>query len=162
MHDNSLRAHASMRRLSLALLLAILLLSGCMAGMSQPSTSTTSATVTRPEQLDASARQTSAQGRFVVSYRGEAGAPAINQVQTWIVRVETPDGKPVDNAQVSVTGGMPEHNHGLPTVPQVTAAGSGEYRVEGMKFHMPGWWTVTVQVANGGQQDSATFNLLLE
>ena len=30
------------------------------------------------------------------------------------------------------------------------------------KFQMPGWWTVTVVVAAGDQQDSATFNLLLD
>jgi hypothetical protein len=60
-----------------------------------------------------------------------------------------------------VDGGMPQHNHGMPTQPQVTPLGSGDYRVEGMKFQMPGHWVVTVAVDAEGQQDTATFNLQL-
>ncbi|MCB0048163.1 MAG: FixH family protein, partial [Caldilinea sp.] len=78
------------------------------------------------------------------------------------LHVETPEGAPVDDAVIAVSGGMPEHNHGMPTEPQVTEAlGNGDYRVEGMQFQMGGWWTITFVIDAAGQQDSVTFNLKL-
>ena len=58
---------------------------------------------------------------------------------------------------------MPEHNHGMPTQPQVTESqGGGNYRVEGMQFQMGGLWTVTFVIEAGGVQDTVTFNLQLK
>jgi hypothetical protein len=57
---------------------------------------------------------------------------------------------------------MPQHGHGLPTEPRVTEElGGGRYRVEGMKFNMPGWWTIKLSVSSAAGSDSATFNLTL-
>ena len=57
---------------------------------------------------------------------------------------------------------MPEHGHGLPTEPVVTTMGfDGLYRIDGMKFSMPGWWVVTISVMANGEQDSVSFNLNL-
>jgi hypothetical protein len=76
--------------------------------------------------------------------------------------VETPDGEPVENAEIKVDGGMPEHGHGLPTKPQMTEyLGEGDYRVEGMKFQMTGWWEVKFDITAEGQTDKVTFNLML-
>ena len=119
-------------------------------------------TVTRPANLDLAATRTTDQGLFDISYTSELDPPTINTVHTWTVHVATPGGQPVDGARVTVEGGMPEHNHGMPTAPLVTPTANGDYRVEGMKFQMPGWWTVTVHVTAGDQQDQATFNLLLQ
>jgi hypothetical protein len=77
--------------------------------------------------------------------------------------LETPDGKPLENAQVTVDGGMPQHGHGLPTQPMVTQyLGQGNYRVEGMKFQMSGWWVVNFHISANGKSDSLQFNLMLE
>lgn len=147
--------------LVLVLTLFSLPLSGCAAPA--PSTMENQAhdVATRPAQIDTAATQMSEQGLYRVSYIADAEPILINKLHTWTVKVATPDGQPVVGANVSVDGGMPEHNHGMPTRPQVTPAGAGDYRVEGMKFQMPGWWTVTVVIEAEGQQDSATFNLLL-
>jgi hypothetical protein len=57
---------------------------------------------------------------------------------------------------------MPQHGHGLPTLPQVTEnLGEGDYRVEGLKFHMPGWWIVEFDISADGMNDHVTFNLQL-
>jgi len=57
---------------------------------------------------------------------------------------------------------MPEHNHGLPTAPQVTAGlGEGRYRLEGVKFSMPGRWVLRIAVDGAQGKDEATFNLVL-
>ena len=40
--------------------------------------------------------------------------------------------------------------------------GGGAYRVEGMKFQMPGWWSVTLEIQANGEQDTVTFNLMVQ
>ena len=39
--------------------------------------------------------------------------------------------------------------------------GNGDYRVEGMKFNMTGYWELQVSVEAGGVRDVATFELVL-
>jgi hypothetical protein len=68
-------------------------------------------------------------------------------MHSWILHVESADGAPVENARIDVIGGMPEHNHGLPTQPRVTEElGNGDYRLGGMRFHMSGYWEIKVTV----------------
>jgi len=79
----------------------------------------------------------------------------------WVVQINTPDGKPVDNAAIAVDGGMPQNGHGLPTDPKVSAEfGDGRYQGEGMKFNMPGWWVVNLSVEGLARADTVTFNLV--
>jgi len=71
-------------------------------------------------------------------------------------------GAAVDSATITVDGAMPEHGHGMPTQPRVTRAlGDGRYQVEGVRFSMPGWWTLTFRVESPAGRDSVTFNLSL-
>ena len=103
-------------------------------------------------------------GRYRITVASEAEPIEINAMHAWTVRVETPDGEPVEGAALAIDGGMPEHDHGLPTAPRVTSEpATGEYRVEGFRFQMPGRWTVTFEVSEGqgGPSDSATFELEL-
>lgn len=82
-----------------------------------------------------------------VTYESPSGAPAINWIHSWILHVESADGVPVENAKIEVNGGMPEHDHGLPTQPRVTEElGDGDYRLDGVRFHMRGYWEITVTV----------------
>lgn len=68
---------------------------------------------------------------------------AINKIHSWIVHVETLTGENAEGLQIEVSGGMPQHNHGLPTSPRMTKyLGHGDYLIEGMKFHMAGKWQV--------------------
>jgi hypothetical protein len=82
-----------------------------------------------------------------VSYSTPAGPPEINRIHSWILHVESAEGAPVENARIDVNGGMPEHDHGLPTQPRVTEElGDGDYRLDGMRFHMRGYWEIEVTV----------------
>jgi hypothetical protein len=82
-----------------------------------------------------------------VTYESPSGTPAINWIHSWILHVESADGVPVENAKIEVNGGMPEHDHGLPTQPRVTEElGDGDYRLDGVRFHMRGYWEITVTV----------------
>jgi hypothetical protein len=64
----------------------------------------------------------------------------VRRLQTVSVRITDARGQPVDDATITVDGGMPEHGHGLPTRPRVTRAlGDGMYEIEGLRFSMGGW-----------------------
>jgi hypothetical protein len=115
-----------------------------------------------PADLDYSTTRLSENGVFRAAYEPRNGPIAINSIHTWNLHVETADGQPVEGAEISVDGGMPQHGHGLPTQPRVTRdLGGGNYVVEGMKFQMTGWWVVKFTVNSGGQTDTTVFNLNL-
>jgi len=112
--------------------------------------------------LDLSRSKATGQGLYVATITPEGGEPKIGPLHSWILAVTTPDGTPVDGASISIDGGMPDHDHGLPTAPRVTAQlGEGRYRIEGVKFSMPGRWVLTVTVDASAGKDETTFNLML-
>jgi hypothetical protein len=81
-------------------------------------------------------------------------------MQTVRVVVRDADGRAIDEARISVDGGMPQHGHGLPTRPRVTRSlGEGVYEIEGVRFNMGGWWEFTLAVDGCLGADTVTFNL---
>lgn len=104
----------------------------------------------------------SVQQQFRVSITSTLTPIPINTIHNWVIYIENKDGEPVYNAEIGVDGGMLEHDHGLPTRPQVTRnSGEGHYFLEGIKFHMNGRWSVTISILDGTISDSVTFNLNL-
>jgi len=115
-----------------------------------------------PDDLDLSRSRVSTGGAYVTSIKPNVDPIPVGPIHTWTVEVKTADGKSVDGASLAIDGGMPQHGHGLPTVPQVTKElGEGRYLIEGMKFNMPGWWTVEVEVDSPAGHDETVFNLVL-
>lgn len=99
---------------------------------------------------------------FLISYEPQIQPVSINRIHNWVVHVETADGAVVDSATISLIGGMPDHDHGLPTLPQSTRyLGDGDYLVEGVKFHMNGRWEVTMTITVDGGSDTVIFDLQL-
>jgi hypothetical protein len=95
-----------------------------------------------------------------VTIEPEEGPPTLGALHSWLLTLETPTGQPVKDATIAVDGGMPEHGHGLPTSPVVSAhLGGGQYRVEGMKFTMAGWWQLRFAITAPAGSDSAVFNV---
>ena len=116
-----------------------------------------------PSDLDTSSTLMTEQETYQVSIHSNLDPIAINQIHTWNLHVETPEGQPVESAEITVGGGMPQHNHGFPTSPQVTKdLGGGDYLVEGIKFSMAGWWEMSFDITADGQTDSVTFNMVSE
>ena len=116
-----------------------------------------------PANLDTSTTRSSDNGLFNVSYTPSNGTIPVNQMHQWTLHVETADGQPVENATITVDGDMPQHGHGLPTRPQVTDyLGNGDYRVEGLKFQMGGWWLMDFTITANGQIDAVHFNMMLK
>ena len=147
-----------------ALLLLALLLSACAAGEADTPTPAmeSMAMDSIPGDLDTSTTRMTEQGAFQVSVSSNLDPPEINEIHSWTIHLETPDGEAVENAEIVVDGGMPEHNHGFPTTPEVTEElGSGDYLLEGVKFNMAGWWELKLAISAGDQADDVTFNLVL-
>ncbi len=115
-----------------------------------------------PANLDLSLKHASAEGRFVAEMQPPAQGPAVGQMHAWTLKLTTPDGQPVEHAQVAIDGGMPQHGHGLPTQPRVTRElAPGSYLVEGMKFSMTGWWDLRLDIATATARDRAVFNVVM-
>ncbi len=112
--------------------------------------------------LDQSRTRTSANKLYVVSIEPEQPDIRQGELHAWIATVKTADGKPVDDASITVGGGMPDHNPGLPTAPQMTEhLGEGRYKIDGVKFSMTGWWELRFDVSSAVGSDTVTFNLVL-
>ena len=103
----------------------------------------------------------SAGGRYVASL--EPAKPLRpRQMQTVRVSVRDAEGRAIDEAEISIDGGMPQHGHGLPTRPRVTRnLGDGIYEIEGVRFNMGGWWEFKLAIAGSRGADTVTFNLEL-
>ncbi|MGY8813411.1 MAG: FixH family protein [Gammaproteobacteria bacterium] len=112
---------------------------------------------------DISAIRMTEQGIFQVSIQTDVTPIPINQIQSWTLHLQNAAGESVDNAEITLVGGMPMHNHGMPTVPQVTQAlGNGSYLVEGLQFQMPGQWLVTLTISADDKTDNIIYNLMLQ
>lgn len=91
---------------------------------------------------------------YELSYESSIDPIAINHMHHWVLTI-TSDGEPVTGARIVVTGGMPAHDHGMPTRPRVTKElGDGRYKLEGLRFHMNGRWEVSIGIDANGRRDT--------
>jgi hypothetical protein len=101
-------------------------------------------------------------GEFQVRYAGDLQPPAINRIHGGVLHLETRTGEAVADARLTIAGGMPEHDHGLPTQPRVTGyLGDGNYRVEGLRYHMHGAWELVITIDAQGKRDTVVIPLQL-
>ncbi|MHB1312590.1 MAG: FixH family protein [Gemmatimonadaceae bacterium] len=130
--------------------LSVAALSGCMMFMKPPA------------DLDYGRTRASEHGLYRATIKPAGDSIPQGKLQKWTLHLETAAGAPVDNAAVTIDGGMPQHGHGLPTKPLVTKhLGQGDHLVEGMKFNMGGWWVVKFRVGGAAGTDTVVFNLKL-
>jgi hypothetical protein len=134
--------------------LAVALAFVCACGSATDRTSTAKDTTEagRVDVIDAAKAEgwqaRSQAGLYRISIRPEQGLPRIGVLHAWLVQVESSAGEPVEPTQLAFDGGMPQHRHGFETSPRVTdSLGDGVFRVDGIRFHMPGAWTLRVDVA---------------
>lgn len=118
--------------------------------------------VTQVQATTTDTTRISEQGNFRVTYESNTNPIPLNEMHHWIVTLHSMSGVVVPNAIIAVSGGMPLHNHGLPTAPRVTQElAPGRYLLEGVKFQMGGHWTVNLKITSGNVTDSVTFDLTL-
>tara|TARA_B100000315_G_C14589571_1_gene594975 strand:- start:5007 stop:5537 length:531 start_codon:yes stop_codon:yes gene_type:complete len=116
-----------------------------------------------PEHLDVARTKFSEQAKFSVNVTSRLDPVTINKMHSWVLNLKNPDGKPVRDAKLDISGGMPMHGHGLSTAPRVTKnLGDGKYLIEGVRFNMAGWWELKIVIDSGHHKDNVTFNLILK
>ena len=83
-------------------------------------------------------------------------------MHSWVLHVESASGEPVTGAAIEVEGGMPAHDHGLPTRPRVTREiGGGDYQLDGVRFHMGGYWEMQVTITTDTGTETVVIPLQL-
>ena len=88
---------------------------------------------------------------------------SINTIHSWHIRVLDRDDEILELEELSVFGGMPEHDHGLPTQPEVTMRlDNGDYLLEGVRFHMQGHWELQIEFQYAGVDDTAIIDFELQ
>jgi hypothetical protein len=116
-----------------------------------------------PSDLDTSTTHPSENGLFNVSYTPSSSTIPVDLIHQWTLHVETANGQPVENATITVDGGMPQMGHGLLTHPEDPKyLDNGDYLLEGVKFEMAGWWVLDFAITTQGQSDTVRFNIILE
>lgn len=100
----------------------------------------------------------SAAGTWQVSWRPELEPIPFGEPCALEVRVLGADGgaAPAD-LQLRVDAGMPAHGHGTLRRAQVIGLDPGRFRVEGLYLHMPGSWSLFLDVGRAGVFERAGF-----
>jgi hypothetical protein len=62
-------------------------------------------------------------------------------------------------AELRVDATMPEHKHGMNYRPSVKTLAPGQYRAEGLMFHMPGRWELVFELRGNGSPRRLTQSL---
>jgi hypothetical protein len=70
-----------------------------------------------------------------------------------------PKGAAALPAELRVDATMPEHKHGMNYQPSVKALSPGQYRAEGLMFHMPGRWELVFELRGSGAPQRLTQSL---
>jgi hypothetical protein len=154
------------RNLTLISLLFLIVILTVACGSDEPGATPTSEMAAMPmpdaaEGLDLATSKPTEDGAFQVTISSNLEPLSLNEIHSWTVHVETADGQAVENAEIAVGGGMPDHNHGFPTAPEITEVSGGDYLLEGVKFSMAGWWELKLDITDGDQSDNVTFNIVL-
>jgi hypothetical protein len=68
---------------------------------------------------------------------------------------------PADAVLARVDAVMPEHRHGMNYRPSVKQVAPGEWRAEGLLFHMPGRWELRLAVRSAGRTENLADNIVL-
>ena len=106
--------------------------------------------------------KTTDDGLYHVSLFSNAYPIPLKTIHSWTVHIESAAGLPASKLKVYVFGGMPAHRHDFPTKPVVSEhLGNGDYRVDGIKFNMPGLWEMRFTLQEGGKRDRVVFTIEL-
>ena len=117
------------------------------------------AVIAYAESVNNASEAISEESHFRVSYKSQYNPIPLNQIHPWILHIEDEEGNPVEKAIVTIDGGMPAHNHGLPTEPAATELGNGDYMIDGIKFSMTGSWEMWFYIQTETLADKVKFEL---
>jgi hypothetical protein len=103
-------------------------------------------------------------GLFVVRYLARPAAIPMNEdfaLRACIFDARERE-RPLDDVELVVDAGMPEHKHGMVRVPRIERHDDGSFEIRGMLFHMPGRWELYFDVVRGALTERAQVSVELE
>lgn len=124
----------------------------------------TACTTTTPEDSGDTAEPyveqvaaTSDGGSFYVMYSPTPAPIPFNEPFTmyWMVHDGLDHDTMFEDAELTLDALMIEHGHGMNTIPTITRDDVGGFDVEGMLFHMRGWWQLEATVTRGDTVETA-------
>lgn len=91
---------------------------------------------------------------WLVSYQAEPDPIPLNQHFRLLLNVQNAQSRQPapDDLQVTLDATMPAHNHGMNVKPALKPLGNGRYEVQGLLFHMAGYWEISVQLQPPGAE----------
>jgi hypothetical protein len=106
----------------------------------------------------------SANRQYVVAFRAVPDPIPLNE--TFQMRVRVFDGstppQPASDIDLAVDARMPHHRHGMNREPTITRGRDGEFTVDNMLLHMPGYWELYFDVERHGVTERAQTSIELE
>lgn len=103
-------------------------------------------------------------GRYRVVFRrsGDAwprGSPFGLTVWIFDARDAT---RPLTDVKLAIDAAMPDHQHGMNRTPVVRASADGRHDVEGVLFHMAGYWELYFDVTRGAHVERTQIGFEVE
>ncbi len=115
-----------------------------------------------PSREDRARDRASDKGLFRVVLSGQPDPAPLGLMLEWEIRIVAPDGTPVTEAEIAVSGVMPDQNHVMQSEPRMTRVlGDGYYRIEGVKFDRQGWWHLKFAIESDGKSDTVAFSIMV-
>ena len=113
------------------------------------------------ESLGAGARQLG-DAQVQLAYKTRPEVPVVGSHFTIDIAL-CPRGSARAPAALSVDAHMPAHRHGMNYQASVSPRGPGQYRAEGLMFHMPGRWELVFELRSGsGTVQRLTQTLMID
>jgi len=106
----------------------------------------------------------SSYGRFIVLYHPFPDPIPVNE--SFDIEVVVRDARDrlraVPDVTLGINAEMSSHSHGMNVKPIVTRTSPDTFKVEGMMLHMPGQWTLNVDLTHAGITERAVFDVVLQ
>ncbi len=97
---------------------------------------------------------------YMVAFRPEPMRIEVGEPFELLFNVCTKNGNAAELVAVDAT--MPDEKQGMTRKPTIVSGGDGRYRVEGMIFHKPGRWELSIDVRAGEESERLTHEIILK
>lgn len=97
---------------------------------------------------------------YMVAFRPEPMRIEVGQPFSLLFNVCTKSNSPAELLAVDAV--MPEHKHAMNYRTTIVAGPDGRYRVDGLVFHMPGRWELSIDVRAGEESERLTHDFILK
>jgi hypothetical protein len=97
---------------------------------------------------------------YMVAFRPEPLHVEVGEPFALLFNVCTKSNNPAE--LVAVDALMPDNKQVMKYRPTIVPAGDGRYRAEGMVFHMPGRWELSIDVRAGEESERLTHEIIVK